>query len=92
MERSGRHEAGCAASIPAGTSSWAGTPSAQSWEQIFANTRWLRVTPTAVDGTVIGDVGLVVCSENITATTDGDVGVAVAQATNVFRRTARGGG
>jgi ketosteroid isomerase-like protein len=62
----------------------------QSWEQIFANTRWLRVTPTSVEATVIGDVGLVVCSENITATTEGDVGVAVAQATNVFRMTPQG--
>ena len=62
----------------------------QSWEQIFANTRWLRVTPTTIEAMVIGDVGLVVCSENITATTEGDVGVAVAQATNVFRKTADG--
>lgn len=62
----------------------------QSWEQIFANTRWLRVTPTTVEAAVIGDVGLVVCSENITATTEGDVGVAVAQATNLFRRTGQG--
>ena len=59
----------------------------ESWEQIFANTRWLRVTPTAVEAAVVGDIGLVVCTENITATTEGDVGVAVAQATNVFRKT-----
>jgi ketosteroid isomerase-like protein len=58
----------------------------QSWEQIFANTRWLRVTPTAVEAMVAGNTGLVVCSENITATTEGDVGVAVAQATHVFRK------
>ena len=62
----------------------------QSWEQIFSSTRWLRVTPTAVVEAVMGEVGLVICSENITATTEGDVGVAVAQATNVFRRTAEG--
>jgi ketosteroid isomerase-like protein len=62
----------------------------KAWEQIFANTRWLRVTPTTVEATVIGDVGVVVCSENITATTEGDVGVAVAQATNLFRRTRDG--
>jgi ketosteroid isomerase-like protein len=62
----------------------------RAWEQIFANTRWLRVTPTTVEATVIGDVGVVVCSENITATTEGDVGVAVAQATNLFRRTRDG--
>ena len=62
----------------------------QSWEQIFANTRWLRVTPTAIEAAVIGEVGMVVCSENITATTEGDVGVAVAQATNLFRRSDEG--
>jgi ketosteroid isomerase-like protein len=62
----------------------------QSWEQIFANTRWLRVTPTTIEAAIIGDVGVVVCSENITATTEGDVGVAVAQATNLFRRSGQG--
>jgi ketosteroid isomerase-like protein len=62
----------------------------QSWEQIFANTRWLRVTPTTIEAAIIGDVGVVVCSENITATTEGDVGVAVAQATNLFRRSNEG--
>jgi len=62
----------------------------ESWEQIFASTRWLRVTPTTIEATVMGDVGLVVCSENITATTEGDVGVAVAQATNLFRRSDEG--
>lgn len=62
----------------------------QSWEQIFANTRWLRVTPTTVEAAVIGELGVVVCSENITATTEGDVGVAVAQATNLFRKTPDG--
>lgn len=62
----------------------------QSWEQIFSNTRWLRVTPTTIEALVIGTVGLVICSENITAKTEGDVGVAVAQATNVFRMTSEG--
>ena len=62
----------------------------QSWEQIFASTRWLRVTPTTIEAAVIGTVGLVVCSENITAKNEGDVGVAVAQATNVFRMTSEG--
>ena len=58
----------------------------KSWEQIFANTRWLRITPTAVEAVVIADLGLVVCSENITSTTEGDVGVSAAQATNLFRK------
>ena len=61
-----------------------------AWEQIFANTRWMRVQPTDVRTQVIGEVGLVACAENITATQDGDVGVAVAQATNVFRHTPEG--
>jgi ketosteroid isomerase-like protein len=59
----------------------------RSWEQIFSGTRWIRVTPTSVDVRVHGEVGMVGCAENITATSDGDVGVAVAQATNVFLRT-----
>lgn len=64
-----------------------------SWQRIFSNTRWLRVTPTAVAVASLGDVGLVACSENITAAEDGeggDVGVAVAQATNLFVRTPEG--
>jgi hypothetical protein len=62
----------------------------QSWEQIFSGTTWIRVTPTTVDIQLLGDVGMVGCAENITATSDGDVGVAVAQATNLFLRTADG--
>ena len=62
----------------------------ESWDQIFASTRWLRVTPTAIEAAVVGEMGVVVCSENITATTEGDVGVAVAQATNLFRMTPAG--
>jgi ketosteroid isomerase-like protein len=57
-----------------------------SFEQIFEGTRWIRVTPTAVDVLVFGAVGLVACTENITDTNHGDVGLAVAQATNVFQR------
>src|SRR6185369_9586306 len=61
-----------------------------SWETIFASTHWIRVTPTAVDIHVLGATGIVACSENITTTSDGDLGVAVAQATNVFLRTREG--
>ena len=64
-----------------------------SWQRIFANTRWMRVTPTAVSVSTFGDLGLVACSENITTSDDntgGEVGVAVAQATNVFVRQADG--
>jgi ketosteroid isomerase-like protein len=62
----------------------------RSWQEIFATTRWLRVTPTAVDVTVLGGVGMVACSENITAANEDDVGLAVAQATNLFQRTPAG--
>lgn len=61
-----------------------------SWQSIFAHTRWLRVTATGVSIAVYDGVGLVGCSENITTDDEGDVGVAVAQATNVFRRTPEG--
>ena len=62
----------------------------ESLEQIFASTGWMRVTPTECNIHVFGDVGMVACAENITASRDSDVGVAVAQATNLFRRTPAG--
>jgi hypothetical protein len=62
----------------------------ESLEQIFAGTGWMRVTPTDCDIHVFADVGMVACAENITASRDSDVGVAVAQATNLFRRTPEG--
>ena len=62
----------------------------RSFEQIFEGTRWIRVTPTAIQIDVFGDLGIVACAENITAAQDSDVGVAVAQATNIFRRTPQG--
>ena len=46
--------------------------------------------PTNVDVAVIGDVAVVSCAENMTAADGAEVGVAVAQATNLFRRTAEG--
>jgi ketosteroid isomerase-like protein len=58
----------------------------RSWEQIFAKTNWIRVTPTNVELAAIGDVGIVTCSENISATREGDVGLALAQATNLYKR------
>jgi len=61
-----------------------------SWEQIFASTRWMRVTPTSVEIAAFGEVGIVSCSENISATHGGHVGLGVAQATNVFLWTPDG--
>jgi ketosteroid isomerase-like protein len=58
-----------------------------SWETVFANTQWMRVTTTAVDVRLLGELGLVGCSENITAAQDAELGVAVAQATNLFVET-----
>jgi len=57
-----------------------------SFEQIFSGTRWIRVTPTALDLACFETIGIVACTENITSTREGDVGLAVAQATNVFRK------
>jgi ketosteroid isomerase-like protein len=59
----------------------------ESWEQIFSGTNWIRVAPTAVDIHLLGKTAIVACSENITTAHNGDLGVAVAQATNVFLRT-----
>jgi ketosteroid isomerase-like protein len=62
----------------------------ESLEQIFAGTSWMRVTATRVRVEIVGEVAIVTCTENITAQSDGDVGLAVAQATNLFRRTPEG--
>jgi hypothetical protein len=61
-----------------------------AWERIVRNTGWIRVSVTQSHAEVMGDVGLVGCSENITSGREGDVGVAVAQATNLFRLTPDG--
>ena len=62
----------------------------ESWRRILEDTPWIRVTATQVQVEVFGDVALVGCAENITTGRDGDVVVAVAQATNLFMRTADG--
>jgi ketosteroid isomerase-like protein len=69
---------------------WSGVR--RSFEEIFASTRWLRVAPTAVREVVLSEVGIVSCAENITlgGGPDGDLDLAMAHATNVFRRTKDG--
>jgi ketosteroid isomerase-like protein len=62
----------------------------RSLEQIFANTTWIGVMPTGVEIVVVGDVGIVSCVEDITATQDLGLGLGVAQATNVFVRRPEG--
>ncbi len=61
-----------------------------SWDQVFRNTGWMRVTPTDVSTWRLGELGLVYCAENITAKHEDEVGVAVTMATNVFRQTEQG--
>lgn len=61
-----------------------------SWERIFASTGWLRVTPTALRVELVGEVAVVTCTENITAKSQENVGLAVAAATNLFLKTPSG--
>jgi ketosteroid isomerase-like protein len=61
-----------------------------SWERIFASTSWLRVTPTEVRARVVGEVGVVTCSESISTREGDQVGIAAARSTNLFRRTPHG--
>jgi ketosteroid isomerase-like protein len=60
-----------------------------SFEDIFAasTARWLHVTPTQIDVMVFGEIGVVACVENITTEIDDQMGMTVAQATNIFRLT-----
>ena len=69
---------------------WSGVR--QSFEEIFASTRWLRIIPTAVREVVFSDFAIVSCAENITlgGGKDSDLDIAMAHATNVFRRTPEG--
>jgi ketosteroid isomerase-like protein len=62
----------------------------KSWERIFSSTSWIRVTPTGVRIEIISDVAVVTCAESIAAESEGDLGLAVAQATNLFRKTPEG--
>ena len=39
----------------------------KSWERIFANTGWIRVTTTDVSAACFGELGVVACSENLSA-------------------------
>ena len=85
MDRLWQHE-GWVRCVHPGWEILAGWPAIRrSWEQIFANTKWIRVTPTSVELAAVGDIGIVTCSENISASQDAEVGLAVAQATNLFR-------
>ena len=59
----------------------------RSFHEIFAHTRWLHVTPTSVDVMVFGEIGVIACVENITIESEDEMGMTVAQATNIFRRT-----
>ena len=62
----------------------------RSWQTIFENTQWIRVVPTNAEAFVFGEIAVVSCAENLTAAEGAEVGVALAQATNLFRSTAEG--
>ena len=59
----------------------------RSFEEIFAGTRLLHVTPTAIDVLVFGEIGVIACVENITTESEDEMGMIAAQATNIFRLT-----
>jgi len=59
----------------------------RSFEEIFARTRWLQVTPTSIDVMVFGEIGVIACVENITIENQDEMGMKVALATNIFRLT-----
>jgi len=57
-----------------------------SWAEIFARVSWIRVTPTNVIVNQCAEMTLVVCTENVTATTGDHVGVSAKLATNIFKK------
>ena len=59
----------------------------RSFEEIFARTRWLHVTPTSIDVLLFGEIGVIACVENITIENQDEMGMKVALATNIFRLT-----
>jgi ketosteroid isomerase-like protein len=90
MERLWLHD-GWVRCIHPGRDAIVGWPAVrESFARIFSTDSWVRVTPTAIDVMVVGELGVVACVENLTAKSDGDVGVQAAQATNIFRHTALG--
>ena len=90
MERLWLHD-GWVRCIHPGRDAIVGWPAVRaSFEKLFSNEGWVRVTPTAIDVMVVGEIGVVACVENLTAKSDDDVGVQAAQATNIFRNTGAG--
>jgi ketosteroid isomerase-like protein len=57
----------------------------RSWQQVFTETSWLRVTATRVHAELIGSVAVVSCLENMTIQSESGLGIATAEATNIFR-------
>jgi hypothetical protein len=61
-----------------------------SFEDIFRRTRLIHVTPTSIDVMVFGEIGVIACVENITTGSEDEMGMMVAQATNIFRLAGAG--
>jgi ketosteroid isomerase-like protein len=87
MDRIWLHE-GWVRCVHPGRDALVGWPAVRrSFQEVFANTRLLHVTPTAVDVMVFGEIGVIACVENITLASEDEMGMTAAQATNIFRLT-----
>lgn len=87
MDRLWLHE-GWVRCVHPGRDALVGWPAVRrSFEEMFKGKRWLHVTPTAIDVMVFGEIGVIACVENITTEQDDEMGMTVAQATNIFRLT-----
>jgi ketosteroid isomerase-like protein len=61
----------------------------ESWDAIFRNTREMRFTLTEIQVEVRGDIGWVLCTENILSEARGNLSVTAILATNIFERHGR---
>jgi ketosteroid isomerase-like protein len=56
----------------------------ESWDNIFRNTEYLKISVTNVSIQIEKDVAWVVCTENIASAREADYQTATAQATNIY--------
>jgi len=61
-------------------------PVMASWQHIFVNALMMRFTITNVRAEVVGDLGWVVCTENLESANRDETVSAQLQATNVFQQ------
>ncbi len=58
----------------------------ESWENIFRNAEYLRITISNVAIQIHGEVAWVVCTENIASAHEANYQTATAQATNIYHK------